>query len=488
MLMSTIQLDRNSETPLYRQLYSALRNAILNGTLRSQTRLPSTRQLAEELNIGRNTVITAFEQLYSEGYLTTQVGSGTRVATIESLDLEGTNHKHPSKTQYNSKSLAIRGQHLEGIRRTTASPRVRAFQPGLPAFDQFPFQLWSRILARHQRQPRFADLGYAHSGGHPSLKLALCEYLAQSRGVVCEPEQIIIVSGAQAALDLASRMLIDPGDEVWLEEPGYPGARGALLAAGAQLVPVPVGPLGLDVSAGESSSPNARLAYVSPSFQYPSGVTLGLEQRLRLLDWARRAQAWILEDDYDSEYRYRGRPISAMQGLDPGGRVVYLGTFSKTLYPSLRIGYLVVPAGLSPAFARALRHTGQSAPVLPQLALAEFIAQGHYSAHLRRMRTLYAQRKTRLTQLLSEYLPDLADFPETDGGMQLPVWLKPGLDAGRISERAFEQNIVAPNLAEFYLGKQPQPGLFLGFAGVAEDEMETAMSRLAEIIRSAVKK
>jgi aspartate/methionine/tyrosine aminotransferase len=263
--------------------------------------------------------------------------------------------------------LSRRGAALAAIRRASPVTPSRAFQVGLPAVDHFPIDLWARLLARRVRTPTRSSLGYDYAAGYPPLCEAVAQYLGAARGVVCRPEQVIVVAGAQAGLDLACRLLLDPGDPAWIEEPGYVGARGALLGASATLVPVPVDDEGLDVAAGARRAPRARLAYTSPSHQLPLGVTTSLARRLQLLDWATRAGAWILEDDYDSEYRYGGRPLAAMQGIDATGRVIYVGTFSKTLFPALRVGYLVVPPSLVEPFSVAMRTPG-TAPVAVQAA------------------------------------------------------------------------------------------------------------------------
>ena len=280
-------------------------------------------------------------------------------------------------------------------------------------------------------------------------------------------------------------MLLDPGDPVWVEEPGYGGARGALTAAGATLVPVPVTADGLDAERAVALEPAARLAYVTPSFQYPLGMTLSLELRLRLIEWAARAGAWILEDDYDSEYRYAGRPLSAMQGLDGAGRVIYLGTFSKTMFPALRVGYIVVPEGLQEAFAAAVRHTGHTASLPLQAALAEFIEDGHYGAHLRRMRALYAGRQERFVQLAAQLLGNRAALNRPAGGMQLPAWLPQGHDSQRIAALAGARGLSVAPLAGYYLGVAPYPGLHLGYAGIPDSQVAPALATLAQCIDEA---
>jgi len=484
VLLGTVSLDRDSALPLHRQLFDALRQAILAGRLRPGTRLPSTRVMASDLGVARNTVMAAFEQLVAEGYLQARVGSGTTVTAIapDMLLNIAAAPADSSAVGPTELSLSARGRVLAGTVRDIADPRKRAFQPGLPAFDEFPFSTWSRLMVRHSRKPTPDLLGYGAGGGHEGLRNALAEYLGAARGVNCSPEQVIVVGGAQAGLDLVARMLLDTGDIAWMEEPGYPGARRALLGAGARLHPVPVDDEGLDVAAGERAAPRARLAYVTPSYQYPLGTTMSLQRRLRLLEWAQRANSWVVEDDYDSEYRYRGRPLSALQGLDTAERVIYVGTFSKTMFPGLRLAYLVVPRGLVQVFRRALRHTGQDAPSAIQAAVADFIDEGHYASHLRRMRGLYAERLQRFTTLLNEQLAHVLELGPSDAGMQLPVYLPQSIDDREVARRAEEYGMSLAPLSDYYLRECPQPGLLLGYAAVPEDAMRAGVETLRQLL------
>jgi GntR family transcriptional regulator/MocR family aminotransferase len=354
---------------------------------------------------------------------------------------------------------------------------------GLPAVDHFPIDLWARLLARRVRMPTRSALGYDYAAGYPPLCEAVAQYLGAARGVVCRPEQVIVVAGAQAGLDLACRLLLDPGDAAWIEEPGYLGARGALLAASAAMVPVPVDDEGLDVAAGATAAPNARLVYTSPSHQHPLGVTMSLARRLALLEWAARARAWVLEDDYDSEYRYGGRPLAAMQGIDATGRVIYVGTFSKTMFPALRVGYLVVPPPLAEPFSIAMRHTGHSAPVAVQAALADFIGEGHFAAHVRRMRVLYASRQARLLRAARRRLDGLVDVRPAEAGMHLVAELPAAADDVAIAARASEAGVVVRPISTQYLGRPDRRALLLGYAGVPEREIDRGIELLARVLQ-----
>jgi GntR family transcriptional regulator / MocR family aminotransferase len=484
-ILTLLSLDRSRSASLQHQLYAALREAILAGRLLPGARLPSTRLLARDLKTARNTVVNAFEQLVAEGYLQSRVGDGTRVAALppEAL-LHARRVSGSAMPRGKVPGLSQRGRALAAVRRSAPDPRRRAFQKGVPAYEALPLDLWARLLARRARQPQRAMLGYAHGAGLPILREAIAAYLGAARGVNCDPAQVIVVGGGQAGLDLAARLLLDPGDAVWIEEPGYLGARGALIGAGARLVPVRVDTDGLDVAAGVRACPDARLAYVTPSHQAPLGVTMPLARRLALLEWAADSGAWIIEDDYDSEYRYSGRPVAAMQGIDSAGRVVYLGTFSKTVFPSLRTGYLVVPAALVDAFTAAIRQTGHTVPAAVQAALADFLSEGHFAAHIRRTRALYVARQERLITMLTRHLGGALAVRSAEGGLQLPVRLLVDGDDVAMSAAADAAGVIAPPLSAFYLGRAKQHGFVLGYAGVPEREIDRGVEQLARALSS----
>lgn len=491
MPLGTLDLDPKASSPLYRQLYDGLRSAILEGRLASGARLPSSRLLAADLGVGRNTVLSAYEQLAAEGYLEGQVGAGTRVAAVlpDRLLEVGKNTARKDVGDFaETNALSERGKRLSSVRR--GAPRYdrgegRAFQHGLPAIDQFPATLWSRLLARRARDPRNCLFGYETGEGFGPLREAIAAHAGAARGVVCTPDQVIVTTGAQAALDLAARMVVDPGDAVWLEEPGYLGARGAFLGAGASIVPVPVDDEGLDVEAGIALEPKPHLIYVTPSHQFPLGMTLSLKRRLALLEFARAQSAWILEDDYDSEYRYTGRPLAALQGLDRSGRVLYMGTFAKTLFPSLRIGYLIVPEALVDAFRTAIRITGHvPAPVI-QAALADFINEGHYGAHVRRMRSVYASRRACLIDAIQTELGNFLEATPGDGGMQMAAYFRAGIDDRKTATLAAEAGIHVSALSSYYFGARQRSGLYMGFAAVPESRIVKAAHHLAAMFDAA---
>ncbi len=474
-LGAELGLDRAGETPLHRQIFEGMRDAVLSGRVGAGERLPSSRALAAALGVGRNTAIAAFEQLAAEGYVVARAGAGTRVCD---LPLASPHRGHVAR----SPTLSRRGRALCEPRDAGPDLGRVAFQPGLPDVSTFPYETWSRLLAREQRRARATQVGYDSDGGHPELRAGIARRLALVRGVHCEPAQVVIVAGAQAALDLVARVTLDPGDEAWIEEPGYLGARHALVAAGARLRPVPVDAEGLDVAAGARSWPRARLAYVTPSTQFPLGVTLGLERRLALLEWAEHARAWVVEDDYDSEYRYRGRPLTALYGLDDARRVIYVGSFSKVLFPGLRLGYVVAPPPLANALRAALRHTGHAAPMFVQAALARFVADGHLAAHIRRTRVMYAGRQRHFVAAVRAMLGTHLDLADSDAGMQVTCTLRRRADDEPIARRAAEHGIVAPALSRYYLGPRRGRGLFLGFAATPELQAREALAILARVM------
>jgi GntR family transcriptional regulator / MocR family aminotransferase len=486
--LPNIMLEQASPLPLYRQLYNALREAILAGQLKTGTRLPATRVLASDFGVSRNTVMSAYAQLLAEGYVEGEVGSGTYVARTlpDELLYARTSATQPHRPIQERRTLSKRGVRLASMRVPT--PRfpseLKAFRPGIPALDAFPYELWARLLARRWRRPQRSLLAYGDAAGYKPLREAIAGYLREARAVHCVAEQVIVVAGSQQALDLTARMLLDEGDEAWIEDPGYLGARGALLGAGARLAPVPVDGEGLNVAMGEEHSPEARLVYVTPSHQYPYGVTMSLPRRLALLEWASQAGAWVVEDDYDSEYRYAGRPLAALQGLDSQGRVIYLGTFSKVLFPALRLGYMIVPPDLVDAFLVARALSDRHSPVLDQAALADFIGDGHFARHIRRMRALYAERQRILVEAASVELAGLLEVQPAEAGMHLVGWLRKGMDDVEVSRRAATHGVEVPPLSMYSVQALQRGGILLGYTAVGEKEIREGVQHLAKALDS----
>lgn len=480
-------LDHKKEEPLYLQLYHALRQAILDGQLSAGTQLPPTRVLATELAVSRTTVVTAFEQLFAEGYLEARVGSGTFVASALPEEML---HVHAQQVPLlEMKKLPRLSQRSQRMVHSPLVPHfqallTRAFQPGLPALDEFPFDVWSKLAARRYQHPQSELLTYGDPAGYRPLRDAIAQYLTASRAVRCRPEQVLIVSGAQQAIDVTVRTLLDEGDVVWVEDPGYPRAHGILLGAGARVVAVPLDQEGLNVEAGKRLSERAYMAYVTPSHQYPLGITMSLARRLALLDWAQHVGAWILEDDYDSEFRYRGRPLASLQGLDTHGQVIYMGSFSKVLFPALRLGYLVLPLELVEPFIAMQTLCGRHSPTLEQAIVADFITEGHFLRHIRRMRTLYAHRQRILIEVIRQELHGAIELEEHEAGMHLIGWLPQNLDDRLVSQLVAQQGIDVQALSACSEQKPERPGLLLGYAGVNEQEIREGVKHLARVLEA----
>jgi len=485
--LAVIHLDRASSTPLYLQLYENIRRAVSTGQLALGTRLPSTRDLATSLGVSRNTVTSAFDQLLAEGYIEGKVGAGTYVAEVDVIPTQqsGLPSSHANALPC---TLSRRGQTMLSLRDTIFRYRhdpIRAFRPGVPALDAFPVEVWSRLMTQHWRYAQPDLLSYGDPCGYRPLRECIAEYLQLSRAIRCHPDQVIIVSGSQQALDITARVLLDPGDAAWIEDPGYIGARNVFLGAEVNLIPVPIDAQGLNVEIGKFKHPHAKLAYVTPSHQFPLGCTMSLARRLELLEWAYQVGAWIVEDDYDSEYRYQNQPLAALQGLDDCGRVIYMGTFSKVLFPSLRLGYLVVPPGLVDAFAAARAVCDRHSPLFEQAVLTDFIREGHFSRHLRRMRLLYAERQAALVSAAHKLSPYL-DVQACEAGMHLVGWLPQDVDDCSLSQHLTQQGITAPALSTYRLEPSPRAGLVLGYAAINSETIQSAVKQMASTLPGAI--
>ena len=475
-----VRLDRASDVPLYRQIYDGLRRAILEGLLRPGTRLPSTRAFADDLGVSRLSVLTAFDQLRHEGYLSGRVGSGTFVSDALPDDaLRSTRAQGPG----GGRRLA---PATRPVRRLRDEGGLRPFRMSLPALDEFPTDIWSRLVARRARGLTPALMAYGDPAGLVALRSAVAEHLRTARAVRCEADQVLIVSGSQAALRISAAVLLAPGDLVAVEEPGYAGARDALRAAGAELLPIPVDDEGIDVAALSALKRKVRAVYVTPSHQYPLGVSMSAGRRLALLDWAATQNAWILEDDYDSEYRYVSRPLGALQGMDARDRVVYVGTFSKVLFPSLRVGYLIVPPALLERFALAREAFDVFPSTLYQLVLADFIREGHFARHLRRMRLVYASRREALLAGLERHCADHLTVHNADAGLHLVTLLPRGTNDRDVLAAMTARKLTAMPLSACYQGASARPGLLLGFGGFDERRISQATRTLGEVLEEAL--
>lgn len=474
--LSGIHLD--PQRGLARQLYQALRERILDGRLQSRTRLPASRDLANLLGISRNTVTRAFDQLYAEGYIEGRIGAGTYVA-----ELNAAKRPAPAQPFVSTQSPALELLHKHHLN-TPMSGAPRAFRVGVPAFDLFPFETWARLSARFWRKPSPARLGYGDPAGDWQLRELIAAYLRNSRGLHCDPAQIVVTNGAQQAISLCAQLLVTPGARVAVENPGYRAAGHALAIAGAQLCGVAVDGEGLDVPA-LAQLEDCRLVYVTPSHQYPTGVTLSLARRLQLLEWAEHHNGLIIEDDYDGEYRYSGTPLAPLAALDRQGRVLYVGTFCKIAFPALRLGYLVLPPALAAAFAQRRALDMRHSEIGTQAVMADFIAAGHFQRHIRRMRTAARSRRDALLAGWPEHVPGCAPLPAVEAGLHLCVRVDSLARERELISAAARVGVEISALSSYWLPGSSTPedqraGLVLGFAAVPEAQVNEALAALRQ--------
>ena len=481
-----IAIDRGAATPLHRQIYEAYRRSIVGGDVASGQQVPSSRSLAHDLRVSRIPVLTAYSQLLAEGYFETRAGAGTFVsASLPDRLTPVRNRDEPENKGPGPRCVSERSDLAPARTSAPWTYGSGAFSVGQLAYDHFPFPIWSSLVARHARKVNRSSLNYGDPMGLRDFRETIATYLRTSRAVHCEARQIMVVSGSQQALDLSARVLLDPREPAWVEDPGYELMRHALRMAGCRLVPVPVDEEGMNVGAGKKLCRTARAAYVTPSHQYPLGATMSVSRRLQLLDWARHAGAWIVEDDYDSEYRYESMPIASLQGLDRGARVVYTGTFSKTLFPSLRLGYMVIPPDLIDRFAAVRRVADLCPPQLYQAVLTDFIAEGHFARHIRRTRLLHSERRAALVEAIREVLGSRVSILGSEAGMHLVITLQ--LPAGmrdlEISHRAAQSNLWLWPLSTTYLERRSaRQGFILGFGSMQAADMLAAVRRLREML------
>jgi len=487
----TIALDNQSTLPLHRQLYEELRRLILAGKLQPGKRLPSTREMAKSLGISRATVTQSYEQLLSEGYLQTVTGSGTFVCSQLPDDLLSTpltdgNTVIPAQPLVQLSSYGnnlLKTDYLALNNSELLNQNLISFQYGAPAFVEIPLKQWRQLLSLHCRVTNQAMFDYASdSRGYLPLREAISHYLVQSRAVQCEADQVIIVSGSQQALELVTRILIEPGDEVAIENPSYLDAQRIFLSNGAKLLPVPVNKSGMIVDKlSDYTTAKIKLIYVTPSHQFPTGAVMSLSRRLELLAWATQTGAMIIEDDYDSEFRYTGRPIPALQGL-ARSKVIYIGTFSKVLFPALRIGYLVVPKELVSVLAYAKRLTDRHSPMLEQQVLTDFINEGYLERHLRRMRKLYDQRRQALIQALEKYFGDQVTILGENAGLHLMVRFHTDLSDQEVVDKAAEKGVKLVSAQRYYLKDMGKCEFVIGYSNLSEEEITEGVFRLSQIL------
>jgi GntR family transcriptional regulator/MocR family aminotransferase len=475
-----IPFDPTSDVPYYTQIYNGYRNAILSGQLCPGQRVPTTRSLSAELEISRFPVLAAFRQLLQDGYLVAKVGSGTFVGdpVPDELTKPIVGRKLPPRAFPHS-------FQIPSVERDEPGPDSGSglFTVGLPALDHFPHHVFSRLLCHHARVCAEHDLAYGDPAGHPPLRRAIADFLRTTRAVDCDPEQVLIVAGSQMALVMCAIALSTSDSNICVEEPGYSGAARAFTTAGANVIHVAVDDEGIDVSAVRRLSDPVRAVYLTPSHQYPLGGRLEMTRRMELLSWAAGRGAWIVEDDYDNEYTYSARPLGAVQGMDTNGRVIYVGTFSKAMFPALRLGYMVVPRLMLSEFLRIRDTIDICPPILNQLALADFIRQGHFARHLRRMRILYRARRDALTAAIDEHAADVLAVGNHNGGMHLVALLPAGVDDLEVVRRAAEHRLFPSALSTCYATTSAPTGLILGYGGSDERALAGGVTILAEIIR-----
>jgi GntR family transcriptional regulator / MocR family aminotransferase len=479
---------RSTEGPLYRRIYQALKTGIRSGRFGATARLPSTRALAIDLGVSRNTVILAYEQLAAEGYIVSHQRSAVRVIGARqtpAADAPGLQKPQaaPNLSKY-AQRLLLKSNTPPSSSYATRPGLRYDFRYGRPAFDEFPRDIWRQLLAARMRKSGRESLGYASPAGYAPLREALTDYLKRARGLSCEADQIIIVNGSQQALDLIARILVDPGDRVVTEEPHYPGTTLTFKAAGARIISVPVDEEGLDVARLPSTNARVRLVSVTPCHQFPTGVIMPLDRRLALLNWAARSGAWIAEDDYISEFRYEGHPIEALQALDRNGRVLYVGTFSKTLFPALRLAYLVLPRPLVTPFLSAKWIADRYSSIHSQEALTDFIATGKFELYLRRASLRNARRRQVLIETLHQCFGERVEIAGENAGVHLLVWLN-GVapkDVRPIIEKAARAGVGLYSIEPYYTQPTRRAGLLFGYAALSETEIRAGIQRLRQIL------
>ncbi|MEO7497246.1 MAG: PLP-dependent aminotransferase family protein [Massilia sp.] len=484
-IIAALPLDRDAAEPVFRQLYAQIKSAILRGALDPGMRLPPTRALCAMLRISRQTVLNAYDQLMAEGYLQGSVGKGTFVSAQLPISAGAAS---PTAARGLMRPLSARGQRYAGAMGTVRYHEgpLRAFRVSMPALELFPFDVWSRLEARRWRHPDH-HMGYGDPAGYAPLRELLCVYLRASRGVNCTPEQIVITSGSQQALYLLTQLLLAPADGVWVESPGYQGLSAPLFAGGARVCTVPVDAGGMDVAYGAAHYPDAKMVFTTPSHQLPLGVTMTLARRLELLQWAGARRAWIIEDDYDSEYRYTGPPLASLQSLDRNDCVIYVGTLSKVLFPGLRLGYIVAPPALVEPLVRAKSLIDRHNAIVPQMVLADFMGEGHFGRHIRRTRDAYGERRQALLAAIERRLADDLRLAPSDSGLDLCVHFRRARDELAVVRAALEHGVEMRPLCYYaHPGASAAcataPGLLLGFSAIAPPQIAHGVELLARVL------
>ena len=489
-LLLAVKIDHEAKRPVSTQLYVALRDLILSGGFSAGDRLPASRTLARDLALSRTTVIEAFDRLTAEGLIESRVGAGAYVSRALDADrprppavgVRAGGTRKPRIARAMAQSVGRFGE------RARLPSAARAFTTALPAFDAFPMAQWARLFAKHWRSQRDAVMGYGDPFGHPQLRQAIAAHLRANRGIACDAGQVFIVGGAQQAFHLIGSILLNPGDRVWFENPGAIGARNSFIASGADLIPVPVDREGLRVAEGLKRAPNFRLAFVTPSHQQPLGMSMSLARRFALLAAAERAGAWIVEDDYDGEFAFAGSPLPTLKSVDATGLVIYVGTFSKSLFPSLRLGFLLVPHALVDVLNTIMSKLLHGVPSCVQQVVAEFIDEGHFASHLRRMRKIYAERHDVLCAAARRRLGGLIDIVPSHSGLHTIGHLRTGLSELAVAKAAGERQITVSPISRFCMSPVPVRGLVLGFGGICPAEIEAGVAVLGEVLEQQLRR
>lgn len=486
--LAGIKLHKKSEVPLYTQVYGIFRELILNKRLRPGDRLPATRNLASELGVSRVIITQGFEQLILEGYLVGKTGSGTYVAEIipDSLTLtqNTTSQKSPARQHIvNGKPNIL----SDVLKRSSVKEDVVPFITGTPSLDLFPYKIWSQVAMQVMKNFKQYHLGYDDALGYMPLRVEIAKYLRVARAVNCEPEQVIVINGSQQGLNLVVQCLLKKEDAVWMEDPGYYGAKFAFSNVGANICPIPIEEDGIDLDYAVKHYADGKLLYITPSHQFPLGKTLSLTKRLKLLKWAHQHNMWILEDDYDSELRYEGRPLASLQGLDQHQRVIYMGTFTKVLFPGLRLAYVVAPSLEMVDRLKLIKAMlDRQSPIMEQAIVASFMEEGHFLRHLRKMRLLYDERKNTLVKLLKDKIGDQLEIDNTAAGMNLVAWFTGKIDLEKFIQQTNEQGIVVPLVNDYTMKYYTRPGITLGFSAFTKYKMKIGVEKLAICVREAM--
>jgi GntR family transcriptional regulator / MocR family aminotransferase len=472
------QVDRASGTPLSRQIYIQVRSAVLSGALRAGTRVPSSRAMASLLGVARASVVSAYEQLRAEGYVESRHGSGTFISS----EVAGLAMRRCAPRAIKRAAVPTSARAFPDFERSAVQGEARPFNTGRTLIDGRTAETWRSLTHRAVRRLGPQDLGYSDPAGLAELRANICDYLRVARAVRCEPDQIVITAGTQQAIDIAIRVLLAPGDDVWVEDPGYPLTHAQLLLARVRPHAIPVDVQGLIVDAGRRTAPRARAIFVTPSHQFPTGVAMSMARRSELLAWARQSGAFIVEDDYTSEFRYSGPPLASLQGLDASEQVIYVGTLNKALFPGLRIGYAVVPRALLRAFIGARYLMDRQPATLQQAVASAFMQQGHFAAHIRRMRQLYREQRDALAETLTRRAAGRLDVALPDQGMHLVAYLRDGSSDIAIEAAARRAGIIVRAISRFYRAARPRPGLMLGFSGFPRQLIVPAAARLVSLV------